>query len=71
MNSNAALTALFCSVKALVLPRTQILLLLFLTAFIWIAVILMLLLAVRLRYGAVNYVQYSFAWPFQDGLSIN
>ena len=31
------------------LPRTTILLLLFLTAFIWIAVILMLLLAVRLR----------------------
>jgi adenylate cyclase 1 len=36
-------------VQALVLPRTTILLLLFLTAFIWIAVILMLLLAVRLR----------------------
>ena len=35
--------------QALVLPRTTILLLLFLTAFIWIAVILMLLLAVRLR----------------------
>ena len=36
--------------QALVLPRTTILLLLFLTAFIWIAVILMLLLAVRLRW---------------------
>ena len=35
--------------QALALPRTTILLLLFLTAFIWIAVILMLLLAVRLR----------------------
>ena len=37
-------------VQAVVLPRTLILLLLFLTAFVWIAVVLMLLLAVRLRY---------------------
>ncbi|XP_043199788.1 Ca(2+)/calmodulin-responsive adenylate cyclase-like isoform X6 [Amphibalanus amphitrite] len=36
-------------VQAVVLPRTLILLLLFLTAFVWIAVVLMLLLAVRLR----------------------
>jgi adenylate cyclase 1 len=34
-------------IQALVLPRTTILLLLFLTAFIWVSVILMLLLAVR------------------------
>ena len=34
-------------IQAIALPRTTILLLLFLTAFIWIAVILMLLLAVR------------------------
>ena len=34
-------------IQAVALPRTTILLLLFLTAFIWIAVILMLLLAVR------------------------
>ena len=40
---------IFPQLQALVLPRTTILLLLFLTAFIWIAVILMLLLAVRLR----------------------
>jgi adenylate cyclase 1 len=33
-----------------VLPRTIILLLLFLTAFVWISVVLMLLLAVRLRW---------------------
>lgn len=44
------LTLLLGGLQALVLPRTTILLLLFLTAFIWIAVILMLLLAVRLRY---------------------
>merc|ERR550532_5494 len=43
------LTLLLGGLQALVLPRTTILLLLFLTAFIWIAVILMLLLAVRLR----------------------
>ena len=43
------LLLLLGGVQALVLPRTTILLLLFLTAFIWIAVILMLLLAVRLR----------------------
>ena len=35
--------------QALVLPRTIILLLLFLTAFVWIAVILMLLMAARLK----------------------
>jgi adenylate cyclase 1 len=33
-----------------ILPRTIILLLLFLTAFIWVSVVLMLLLAVRLRW---------------------
>ena len=44
-----ALTNVCQYLQALVLPRTTILLLLFLTAFIWIAVILMLLLAVRLR----------------------
>ena len=43
------LLLLLGGVQALVLPRTIILLLLFLTAFIWVAVILMLLLAVRLR----------------------
>ena len=43
------LTLLLGGLQALVLPTTTILLLLFLTAFIWIAVILMLLLAVRLR----------------------
>lgn len=37
-------------VQAVILPRTIILLLLFLTAFIWISVVLMLLLAVRLRW---------------------
>lgn len=36
--------------QATVLPRTIILVLLFLTAFIWISVVLMLLLAVRLRW---------------------
>ncbi|CAG0878524.1 unnamed protein product [Darwinula stevensoni] len=36
-------------IQVLVLPRTLILLLLFLTAFVWLAVTLMLLLAVRLR----------------------
>ncbi len=35
--------------QALVLPRTIILLLLFLTAFVWIAVILMLLMAARFK----------------------
>lgn len=43
------------ALQALVLPRTTILLLLFLTAFIWIAVILMLLLAVRLRSVILQY----------------
>src|ERR1700761_6424078 len=37
------------SVQAIILPRTLILLLLFLTAFAWIAIVLMLLLATRLR----------------------
>lgn len=36
--------------QAVILPRTIILLLLFLTAFVWVAVVLMLLLAVRLRW---------------------
>merc|ERR1712223_1099162 len=43
------LLLLMGGVQAVVLPRTKILLLLFLTAFIWVAVILILLLAVRLR----------------------
>ena len=42
-------------VQAVVLPRTLILLLLFLTAFVWIAVVLMLLLAVRLRWVTVMF----------------
>ena len=41
------LLLLLGGIQAIALPRTTILLLLFLTAFIWIAVILMLLLAVR------------------------
>ena len=41
------LLLLIGGVQAVVLPRTKILLLLFLTAFIWVAVILILLLAVR------------------------
>ena len=41
------LLLLMGGVQAVVLPRTKILLLLFLTAFIWVAVILILLLAVR------------------------
>lgn len=36
--------------QAVILPRTIILLLLFLTAFVWVAVVLMLLLAVRLKW---------------------
>lgn len=36
--------------QAAVLPRTTILLLLFLTAFAWLSVVLMLLMAVRLRW---------------------
>ncbi|XP_049823997.1 Ca(2+)/calmodulin-responsive adenylate cyclase-like isoform X2 [Aethina tumida] len=44
------LLVLLGSLQAAVLPRTLILLLLFLTAFIWISVVLMLLLAVRLRW---------------------
>ncbi|XP_059084540.1 Ca(2+)/calmodulin-responsive adenylate cyclase-like isoform X4 [Tigriopus californicus] len=43
------LLLLLGGIQAIALPRTTILLLLFLTAFIWISVILMLLLAVRLR----------------------
>eukprot|EP00095_Tigriopus_kingsejongensis_P012404 snap_masked-scaffold755_size101758-processed-gene-0.9 protein:Tk12404 transcript:snap_masked-scaffold755_size101758-processed-gene-0.9-mRNA-1 annotation:"adenylate cyclase" len=43
------LLLLLGGIQAIALPRTTILLLLFLTAFVWIAVILMLLLAVRLR----------------------
>jgi len=49
LSCSLLLTLLMAGIQALVLPRTTILLLLFLTAFIWIAVILMLLLAVRLR----------------------
>ena len=41
------LLLLMGGIQAIVLPRTKILLLLFLTAFIWVAVILILLLAVR------------------------
>ncbi|XP_075237052.1 adenylate cyclase type 1-like isoform X2 [Lycorma delicatula] len=44
------LLLLIGALQAAVLPRTIILLLLFLTAFIWISVVLMLLLAVRLRW---------------------
>lgn len=44
------LLLLIGGLQATILPRTIILLLLFLTAFIWISVILMLLLAVRLRW---------------------
>ncbi|XP_017782310.1 PREDICTED: Ca(2+)/calmodulin-responsive adenylate cyclase-like, partial [Nicrophorus vespilloides] len=44
-----ALLMLLGALQAAVLPRTIILLLLFLTAFVWISVVLMLLLAVRLR----------------------
>ncbi|XP_018324756.1 Ca(2+)/calmodulin-responsive adenylate cyclase isoform X3 [Agrilus planipennis] len=45
-----ALLVLLGALQAVVLPRTIILLLLFLTAFVWISVVLMLLLAVRLRW---------------------
>lgn len=44
------LLVLLGSLQAAVLPMTIILLLLFLTAFVWISVVLMLLLAVRLRW---------------------
>ncbi|KAJ8934999.1 hypothetical protein NQ314_013071 [Rhamnusium bicolor] len=44
------LLVLLGTLQATVLPRTRILLLLFLVAFIWISVVLMLLLAVRLRW---------------------
>lgn len=44
------LLLLIGGLQAIILPRTIILLLLFVTAFIWISVVLMLLLAVRLRW---------------------
>ncbi|XP_045474038.1 Ca(2+)/calmodulin-responsive adenylate cyclase-like isoform X4 [Harmonia axyridis] len=44
------LLILLGTLQAMILPRTVILLLLFLTSFIWISVVLMLLLAVRLRW---------------------
>ncbi|XP_047110643.1 Ca(2+)/calmodulin-responsive adenylate cyclase isoform X3 [Schistocerca piceifrons] len=44
------LLLLLGGLQAVVLPQTIILLLLFLTAFVWVAVVLMLLLAVRLRW---------------------
>ncbi|KAL1138220.1 hypothetical protein AAG570_009911 [Ranatra chinensis] len=44
------LLLLIGGIQAAILPRTIILLLLFLTAFVWISVLLMLLLAVRLRW---------------------
>nr|CAD7401062.1 unnamed protein product [Timema cristinae] len=44
------LLVLMGALQVVVLPRTLILLLLFLTAFVWISVVLMLLLAVRLRW---------------------
>lgn len=43
------LLALLGAIQSVILPRTTILLVLFLTAFAWVAVVLMLLLAVRLR----------------------
>jgi len=43
------LLLLLGGVQALVMPRTIILLLLFLTAFVWVSVVLMLLLAARMR----------------------
>ncbi|KAF4516837.1 hypothetical protein B566_EDAN006232 [Ephemera danica] len=43
------LLSLLGAVQSVVLPRTTILLVLFLVAFAWVAVVLMLLLAVRLR----------------------
>lgn len=44
------LLLLLGTLQAVVLPRTIILLLLFLVAFIWISAVLILLLAVRLRW---------------------
>lgn len=44
------LLCLSAGLQVSALPRTQILLLLFLTAFVWISSILVLLLAVRLRW---------------------
>ncbi|CAG9862342.1 unnamed protein product [Phyllotreta striolata] len=44
------LLVLLGTVQATILPRTTILFILFLVAFVWIAVVLMLLLAVRLRW---------------------
>ena len=55
MTSSNKMNVMSKHLQALVLPRTTILLLLFLTAFIWIAVILMLLLAVRLRWVWCNH----------------
>lgn len=43
------LLTLLSAVQSIILPRTTILLVLFLTAFAWVAVVLMLLLAFRLR----------------------
>ena len=48
-------------VQLAVLPRTLILLLLFLTAFVWTAVLLMMLLAARLRWLSWDVTQsYAF-----------
>lgn len=44
-----AILVVLGAIQATILPRTFILLLLFLTAFAWIAIVLMLLLATRLR----------------------
>ncbi|XP_068082518.1 Ca(2+)/calmodulin-responsive adenylate cyclase [Anabrus simplex] len=44
------LLVLVGGLQAVILPQTIILLLLFLTAFVWVSVVLMLLLAVRLRW---------------------
>ncbi|XP_057653494.1 Ca(2+)/calmodulin-responsive adenylate cyclase isoform X4 [Diorhabda carinulata] len=44
------LLVLLSTLQAIVLPRTTILFILFLVSFVWIAVVLMLLLAVRLRW---------------------
>ena len=44
-----AILVVIGGIQATILPRTYILLLLFLTAFAWISVVIMLLLAARLR----------------------
>jgi len=54
------LLLLIGGLQAVILPRTIILLLLFLTAFIWISVVLMLLLAVRLRWILCD-ISHSFS----------